>query len=305
MIVMERESELRSKCEAELVVEPADITFQDLSGDCVWIRVKIRNAGERRSQPTIIRLESAPLGAFVPWRPLIVLPVPALEPGESRELSSETPRPHPATLGSFDRLPPRTLLTAVSAAPDESTPQPVAGFLAMVDLLRNRETRPANRIGTVKKPSLAPDLWDLVGREHPHWAGNINVFIGSRAVERHRAMALRIYPGRPNLAMFLVGGRTPDAYAFEIVGLAPAWHAALYDVTGAKTLVVGSADKSIQETEWVETAGPLMIMLAVRPPVGCEEGEVAVHVTRRSCGKTAVVEFNLDAHAQGAGCYVA
>src|SRR5439155_23685734 len=44
---------------------------------------------QRRSQVLVIRLESAPLGAFVPWQPLTQLLVPALEPGESRDLSTE------------------------------------------------------------------------------------------------------------------------------------------------------------------------------------------------------------------------
>ena len=49
----------------------------------------------------------------------------------------------------------------------------------------------------------------------------------------------------------------------------------------------------------------MVVVLAVCPPVVCEEGNVQVQVTRRSCQKTAVVEFNLDPTAQGAGCYVA
>jgi hypothetical protein len=154
--------------------------------------------------------------------------------------------------------------------------------------------------------SLAPDLWELLGRGQPHWAGNINVFIGSRAVERHLARALRVYPGRPNLAMFLVGGQGKrDAYAFDIVGLTPDWQAALFDMTNARTLLVGAADPPIQETRWVEASGCLMIMMVTRPPADCQKGNVEVHVTRQSCQKTAVVEFNLDPTAQGTGCYFA
>jgi hypothetical protein len=85
--------------------------------------------------------------------------------------------------------------------------------------------------------------------------------------------------------------------------MAPDWKAALYDVANAKTLVVGASDFPIAERQWVEGAGAMMIMLAVRPPVICEEGNVQVQVTRRSSEKTAVVEFNLDPTAQGPGCY--
>jgi hypothetical protein len=65
---------------------------------------------------------------------------------------------------------------------------------------------------------------DMVGQEQPHWAGNINVFVGGKAVERHVAKALRVYPGRMNMAMFIVGSfGKADAYSFELVGLAPDW----------------------------------------------------------------------------------
>lgn len=305
-IVLEKEPELeiRSGYEAELVVEPADISFQDVAGGLVRIRVNIRNEGGHCSSPTVLRLESAPLGAFVPWRPLAVLPVPAIEPGESRAVSYEAVRPRPASLGGFDRIPPARLLTAVNA-PDESR-QPGARLAATLDLLRRQTTaRLANRSVVNQGPSLSPDFWDLLGRGQPHWAGNLNVFVGARAVERHQARALRVYSGRPNLAMFAVGeaGRS-DAYAFDLVGLTPDWKAALHDVTHARTLLVGASDTPIRETQWVEADGGLMIMLAVRPPAGCEEGNLEVRVTRRSCQKTAVVEFDLDPESQGAGCYV-
>jgi hypothetical protein len=88
MTVIEKAPErvVRSRSEAELMVASSDITFCDLNKDTVLIQVRIRNAGERRSRPTIMRLEAAPLGVFVPWGPLGTIPVPALEPGESREL---------------------------------------------------------------------------------------------------------------------------------------------------------------------------------------------------------------------------
>jgi hypothetical protein len=77
----------------------------------------------------------------------------------------------------------------------------------------------------------------------------------------------------------------------------------LYDVTHNQSLVAGSGEMPIEETQWVESAGGLMVMLATRPPVGCDAGNLDVQVTRRSSGKTATVEFNLDPTAQGAGCY--
>jgi hypothetical protein len=46
-----------------------------------------------------------------------------------------------------------------------------------------------------------------------------------------------------------------------------------------------------------------MVMLATHPPVNCQAGNLEVHVTRKSSGKTAIVEFDLDPSAQGTGCY--
>jgi len=206
-------------------------------------------------------------------------------------------------LGDFDRVPPMTVLKALSAVPDEPSPKPSAGVSALLNLMRGR----ANDSATAKSPFLPADLWDLFGRAQPHWAGNINVFVGGRAVERHVAKALRIYSGLTNLAMFVVGGTGKrDAYMFDLVGLASDWVAALHDVTGSKTLVVRSSDRPVQEKQWVEAvSGMMLVMLAVRPPMICEEGKLQVHVTRRSCRKTAKVEFDLDPTAQGAGCYVA
>ncbi len=301
---MEKRPELnvRSGYEAELRVERKDISFHDLTGDRVRVQVTVHNEGAQRSLPTVIRLESAPLGAFVPWRPLTPLLVPALEPGESRELSTVVSRPRPAPLGDFDRVPPKRLLTAVNS-PDQPSPG-AAALVAMLDFLRKTQTGRFSTSDLAGTASLAPDLWDLLGRGQPYWAGNINVFIGRRAVERHFARALRVYPGKTNLAMFLVGGpRTRDAFAFELVGLDPDWKAALYDFTNQKNLLPAPGDVRIEPTQWVESPGGLMVVLATYPPAGCTAGNLEVHVTRRECPKTAIVEFDLDPAAQGTGCY--
>src|SRR5207249_2457738 len=118
-------------------------------------------------------------------------------------------------------------------SPDQSSPPPVTGVAAMLNLLRRGQTaRPAPTSSAAKTASLAPDLWDLLGGGQPHWAGNINVFVGSRPVERHFAKALRVYPDRTNLAMFVVGDqRKPDSYSFELEGLTSDWEAGLYDMT--------------------------------------------------------------------------
>lgn len=289
---------------ADLRVDPQDISFHDLPGDRVLIQVTVHNQASQTSQPTAMRLESAPLGAFVPWRPLGQLIVPALQPGESRQLSTEAKRSRPAALGEFDRVPPKRLLTAVNSADDEPEQQPGMPLAALRSLFGRQRTTDPSAKDSARKSSVAPDLWDLLGRGQPHWAGNINVFIGAHAVERHVARALRIYPGKTNLAMFIVGdARKPDAYSFELNGLAADWNAALYNVTDNARLLSRSEGTAIEETRWIESNGGLMVMLATQPPADAQAGNLEVHVTRRSCQKSAVVEFDLDPAAQGTGCY--
>ncbi len=306
MILLEKRPEFRvhSERDAELSVERTEIALHDVANDKVRVQITVHNLGTYRSAPTTVRLESAPLGAFVRWQPLGQLLAPALEPGESHALSTEVARVQPVPLGDFNSIPPKTLLTAVNS-PDQPFPAVNRTMGLLGFLRRGQKVRPSDR-DRARSPSLAPDLWDLLGRGQPHWAGNINVFVGSHPVERHLARALRVYPGRTNQALFLVGrpGRR-EAFAFELLGLTPDWKAALYDVTNQKNLLLNPSDIPIEDTQWVESSGGLVVMLAIRPPVGCLAGKVEVHVTRQASGKKAIVEFDLDPDAQGTGCYYA
>lgn len=155
--------------------------------------------------------------------------------------------------------------------------------------------------------ALPADPFELLGHTNPHWAGNLNVFVGERAVERHLARALRIYPGRVNFAFFMVGwGR--DAYAFELGGDGAHWDAALYHMVGRGTLgaLMLHLDEidSVDQREWVEVERQAFLLLAIRPPSDCGSGSIEVHVTQRSTGRTAIVEFSLDPRAAGPGCFV-
>jgi hypothetical protein len=304
MLVMERKPNLSvaPRRGADLRVERTDIVFCDSVGDRVRVQVTVNNAGDLPSEPTTMTIESAPFGAFVKWRPLSQLIVPALAPGESLELSIEVPRPRPVPLGDFNRVPPRRLLTALGSA--DQPLQPKTGLQAFVEWLWKVRPAPAQRNRPTTDTSLAPDLWDLLGRGQPHWAGNIDVFVGNRRVERHFAKELRVYPGRTNLAMFVVGDSTArDAFAFELVGLDTTWKAALHDMTNGNSLAVGPSTVYIEETHWVESNGGLVVMLATQPPSDCSKGSVEVHVTRRADRQKAIVEFDLDPAAQGPGCY--
>jgi hypothetical protein len=289
--------------EQDLHLERTDIWFYDVGPNRVGINVTLRNLGAEPSRPTTVTLQAAPLGAFVSWEPLVALAVPALRPGEAVDLNTEAARPQPAPLGDFADVPPRRVLAAMGSGARPSRAAAQGGGLFRNWSLLRRLRRVAGG-QPARSPSLPPDPLELLGRRNPHWAGNLNVFIGRRSVERHLARALRIYPGRTNLAMFIVGSG-PDAYAFELRGDGAAWEAALYDKSfGSSLLVNHGTDHRIRPSEWVPTHGRQLMILAVCPPEGCQRGTLEVHVTQQSTGKTAVVEFSLDPEAAGPGCYV-
>jgi hypothetical protein len=60
----------------------------------------------------------------------------------------------------------------------------------------------------------------------------------------------------------------------------------------------------VSEGHWIEVHGQSLMMLAIRPPEGCRQGKLDVHVEQQSTGAEAVVEFSLDPKAAGPGCYV-
>lgn len=280
-----------------LTVQHNGITFENIGTDLVHIAVTVHNEGAGASDWTTAELWAAPLGAFVPWRPLALLQVPALEPGHSAVLDWWALTPRPRTLGTPDRVPPRKVLTALGA--DDQPPS--RGQASKAEKKPGRSTVLAQAFPTTTLPE---DLMQLLGRPNVHWAGNLNVFIGDKPVERHLARALRIYPGRTNVAYFVLG-QGSDAYAFELTGAGADWNARLYDMTECNTLVLDQRrDAPLEPKKWLEVPGMRMLLLALEPPTDCREGTVEVHVEQRSTGQTAVVEFSFDPRAAGPGCYV-
>jgi hypothetical protein len=275
----------------------AEIDFFNIAPRLVAIEVKVTNTSDATSAPDTLELRAAPFGAFVPWQPLAAIPLPALAPGQAQFVRWRAAVVQPEPLGSPDGVGPRDLLTAFGLA-DEP---PGKSGAAKPGKARQpaADTRP-------RQPAapLPAGLLDLLLRETPHWAGNLNVLVGGTDVERHRALALRVYPGRLNLAWFIVGGGAPDAYAFRLRGVSPDWDAQLFDMTSREALVVSAEDRgAIAPGEWIEAQGSRTFLLALRVPHKCEATAVAVHVTQRSTQREAVVEFSLDPRAAGRGCY--
>lgn len=283
---------------AELQVRREDIRFRNIGEDRLRVSVTVNNDGSVHSQPTVMYLQAAPLGAFVPWQDITFVTVTSIGPHQSLDVTVDITAPHTKALGDFSGVPPRRLLTAVGAEDESPSGKAPANPVASVlwNLLRgNASTEPVS--------ALPADPLSLLSRPNMHWAGNINVLIGDHAVERHLAQALRIYAGRQNLAIFFVGDQ-PDEYKFELTGGGVDWEAKLFDFTDMSSLLGSrSSTNVIAESKWVKVAGCRIVLLAIQPPEYCGAGEIQVHVRQRSTDREAIVEFTLDPNAVGAGCY--
>lgn len=278
-----------------LDIQPPDMDFSSLGPDRVQIEITVRNAGGVASARTPMHLQSAPLGAFLPWRPLTTLIIPPLAPRSQVTLRTHVERQPAKPLGDLSRLPPEALLTAVGGEEPENS----EGRTMRTSV----QPRPTQEWSS-GQGRLAPDVFELIGRPSTHWAGNINVFTGARAVERHLAKALRIYPGRTNYAHFFVG-RRPGACSFELEGHPVAEHAYLIEPSRGSSLIHGTPrDKAVRLGEWIEARRTMLVLLVINVPPTCAAGTLKVHVNERSTGGRATVEFSFDARAAGRGCYV-
>jgi hypothetical protein len=281
-----------------LHIERTDITFVNRRPDLVEIRVVVTNAGDEESAPTYAALSAAPLGAFVEWRPLARVRVPGLEPGESFVVETPARQPRPY-LDTPDRVPPRRILTALGADDDNDARRRSATGTTF----RNLATLFGRRGSAGRTGELPANPFDLLFRGNPHWAGNLNIFVGGRAVERHLAQALRVYPERRNMAMFVVGSHR-DSYTFHFKGAAAQWDAKLFDLSHASSLLAIDEGCAVPVDQWIKLHGHSLMILAMCPPANCSQESIEVHVKQRSTGETAIVEFSLDPTAAEPGCYV-
>lgn len=282
---------------AGLRVEREGIRFWNVAPDRVRIEVVVENPSDVRSDPGHLTLQAASFGAFVPWRPLGRLAVPAIEPGGAAVVSCERRRPRVRAVADFSNIVPPRVLTARGAPGEgpERSGTPRAWNLWVPRFLSALGVRPSRAGG------LPPDLFEVLGRKNFHWAGNVNVLIGRRAVERHMAQALRVHPERPNLAMFLLGGG-PFAYEMQLKGTGVDWPHALLDIWSGKSLE--QPDGTFELVRGSARGGARPVLFACEPPAGCGEAAVEVHVEQRPTGERAVVEFSLAPDAAGPGCYV-
>jgi hypothetical protein len=278
-----------------LRADRTDITFENVTPDLVRVSVRVTNDGTVPSPGTTVDLQSAPLGAFLAWQPLLSLRVPALMPRQAVVISGTAWVPRLTPLDQAGKVSVAQLQGAVAAPPEAEAPAeaepPAPGRTA-----RKRWSQPRPAL-----PTVANDPFALLGRGGLHWAGNIDVLMRNKSVERHLAQALRVYPGLTNMALFFVGDRR-DGYRFALAGMADEWQAELLH-TPDLSLLRPQGAATVLPGEWLELHGHSTFMLLLRPPRDAERGEVQVHVQRQSDEKEAIVEFSLDARAAGTGCY--
>jgi hypothetical protein len=273
---------------SDLRIDRTGIRFWNSSPDTVTIEFSVRNTGAGRSSPTEALIQAAPLGAFVAWRDLGRIAVPALEPGQEVVLQARAGcNPPPAT----------------TSPPTSARPQRLerARLRTARDILDRRGT------GAISDPvslgTLPADPMRALMHGSVHWAGNLNIFVGRQPTERHMARKLGVQPGRANMALFIVGTGS-DAYRFRLEGEGAAWDARLHS-----GFIPSPAQRDKENNppvrlgEWFQVSAPTPMMLAFKPPEECREGSLDVHVEQQSTGREAIVEFGFDPNAEGPGCY--
>jgi len=276
----------RQTVKPRLCVEPSDITVQDVGPDQVRIEVVVHNHGDTTSSARMMRIESAPLGAFVPWKPLAEIWIPPIPPGWVQRVRTVAERIRRQPQGQPPNIAPGRILAA--AFEDGPRPSPT-------------------EIASPKEQStgvLAADLLELIGQESTHWAGNLNIFIDDTPVERHSSGKIRIEPGVHNLAMFFVGS-DPDQYRFGIECDQEDWGYQLFDFDHDEAVDFKSqSDSAITLGDWCRVSGHNLFFLTIDPPHKCTGGSINVLVEQKSTSQTAKVEFSFDPEAKGPGCYV-
>jgi len=174
-----------------------------IEGAPLEIRLEFENPGTVRTAPATARVEVAAFGAFLPWRPLTAVSVPAIPPGGRIVLNA----------------------TAQGDLPD---PDDAAALFAE---MRNAGSAnfAMNLMARILRAAFAWKDADQLDMNPAHFVGNLNVFVSRRkTVERHQQRAIGLRPGHSNFTMFAVGDRKHDVYSFRLEA-EPGWDVQLSD----------------------------------------------------------------------------
>jgi hypothetical protein len=182
------------------VITRESISWRTVSPGIVEIAIDLENPESEPTTPGDLVVETAALGAFVPFRPVTRIALGSLEPGGRRRVTTRVAR---------------TMLAAPTA-------QNLGSVLAQA----------------AQHLNVPAEILDLMTRSQ--WAGNLNVYFDrepARAVEVHRALDLQVKAAQPILVMVdLPADKTQ--FNLETRLSDPAWRAQVVDVFGVSTVVV-------------------------------------------------------------------
>lgn len=167
------------------------VSWRSIAPDRVEIRIEIVNDADRPTEPDDLVIETASLGAFVPFRPVTRIAVGALEPGGRREIRTTVARNRLARQLDL-RLIPGAFLQQPGPSPE------------LIDLMRNTEWAGNLNVYFDRRPE--------------------------RAVEVHRALNLRIRAGKPLSFMVDLPVQRTD-YRAEVRTSDPLWSARVLPFT--------------------------------------------------------------------------
>jgi len=151
------------------------------------------------------------------------------------------------------------------------------------------------------------------GRGNRHWAGNINVHLGGKAVERHQANGLRIYPGLENWALFNLGSRKGEKYICTFEGEGVAWEPMVFHLENAgdecaAARELGRGRECLGQGigfggSFVTPRAFAWMAAVVTPPADRRWGGLGIGIHELSSDRSTKVEFELQANAPGRGLY--
>jgi hypothetical protein len=176
------------------LVTRESITWRTVAPGTIEIGIDLRNDADRPTSPGELVIETAALGAFVPFTPVTRVAVGSLEPGERRRVRTAVARAFLPGSGNF--LP--AMADAMALTPGMTT--------QFLDLLRHAEWAGNLNVYFDRQPE--------------------------RAVEVHRALGLKVRAGKPVAIMVdLPHGRTD--YRVDVRTSDPAWSAEVAALSGA------------------------------------------------------------------------
>jgi hypothetical protein len=221
------------------------------------IEILVENLGTEPSEPRPVRIDVAPFGAFVAWRPLTKVMLPGIPPGGRVVL----------TATGDDELP--------RSAYEQKRPGRLAMLARVARLLLSPTPTAAAARGFVRALQRESNL------EPVKFVGNLDVHVWECSpVERHMQVASGLQAGAENWSHFAIGDGREDSYTLRLEAERD-WQV---------DFKPGSWGRPMHGTHH-------HVFVRLVPPAHAERGRVAIWVRRASTGLEVPVEFELSARA--------